>query len=149
MITLLFRHSVWSFCRLGLSMRFSELEFSVISFVRAPSSGAAPTPLDLPYPFRTSTWTWTGPQRTRQAENAFFHVFWAVFVRVVLGSWHIYNEEIKGQHFQNGFISKLESKFLPDVAFFMSASNRLPYRIELLPRLLCAVAFRLSGYIAT
>ena len=34
----------------------------------------------------------------------------------------------KGQHFQIGVVSKLASKFLPDDAFFMAASERLPYR---------------------
>ena len=46
----------------------------------------------------------------------------------------------KGQHFQTGVISKLASKFLPDDAFFMSASKRLPYRSYY-----CCVSFPLSS----
>ena len=51
----------------------------------------------------------------RQPRSAFFL---AVYARAILGSWHI-TKKAKGQHFQIGIISKLESKFLPDIAFFM------------------------------
>ena len=34
----------------------------------------------------------------------------------------------EGKHFQIGVISKLASKILPDDAFFMAASKRVPHR---------------------
>ena len=110
-------------------MRFSELEFSANSFVRAPSSGGgsnAPRPaVSVPHIDVNADRRWA-----RQARNAFFFC--------ILGgirpsySWILAYVELerinKGQHFQIGVISKLTSKFLPDDAFFMAASKRLPYR---------------------
>ena len=88
MTILFFGDSVRSFFRLGLSMRFSELEFSVSkSFVRAPSSGGgsnAPRPavsvphLDVKADRRSA----------RQARSVPF-VFWAVYAGALLGSWHM------------------------------------------------------------
>ena len=46
----------------------------------------------------------------------------------------------KGQHFQIGVISKLATKLLPDDAFFMAASKRLPYRSYC-----CCVSFPLGS----
>ena len=67
---------------------------------------------------------------TRQARSAIFFC--------ILGgirpsySWILAYVELErknqGTAFQIGIISTLESKFLPDDAFFMAASNRLPYR---------------------
>ena len=56
-------------------MQFAELEFSVeYSFVRAPPSGAAPTPLALPCPFRTSTRTRTDAERDKREVAKIPHV---------------------------------------------------------------------------
>ena len=92
--------------------------------------GAAPTPLALPYPFRTSTWRRIDAERDNREESAFLFLFWAVYARAILGSWHIYMKKKS-----RGSMSKLasfphwlESKFPPDVAFFMAAPKRLPYR---------------------
>ena len=59
----------------------------IASFERRPP-GAAPTPLALPYPFRTSTLTRIDAERDKR-EVRFFFVFWAVYTRAVLGSWHM------------------------------------------------------------
>ena len=54
------------FFRLGLSMRFAELEFSVkIASFERRLRGAAQTPVALPYPFRI----WPGSGTWAEREN--------------------------------------------------------------------------------
>ena len=85
--------------------------------------GAAQTPLALPYPFRT--WPGSGTRAERDKREVRKFVFWAVYARDILGSWHIQslNEEsipdmgkhlFPGwHHFQIGFL------FRPHHTFFM------------------------------
>ena len=104
--------------------------------------GVAPTPIAVPYPFRTPTWTRKDAERHKRE---------VLFFSCILGGirpiyfWILAYVELerinKGQYIQSGIISKLASKFLPDDAFFMAASKRLPYRSYY--KLLCVVSFQL------
>ena len=98
-----------AFLRLGLSMRFSELEFSV-KWLR---SSAVFGMLKRPSPCRIRS----APGRDRvrgvseTSEKCAIFVFSAVYARVILGSWHIYAELERKRHTMNGktYISKLAS----------------------------------------
>ena len=60
----------------------------------------------------------------RDKREVRFFVFWAVYARAIVGSWHVYS--LKEKITDN--ISKLSYIFLPDDVFFMVPSKRLPYR---------------------
>ena len=83
--------SVWSFFRLGLSMRFSELEFSVKSLRSSAVFGGR---LKRPSPCRIRSAS--GRDRVRglseTSEKRAILVFWAVYARAILGSWKIHAE---------------------------------------------------------
>ena len=97
------------------------------SFVRAPSSGgdsnANHPAVSVPHLDVNADRRWA-----RQARSALFCTLSGI-IRPSY-SWTLAYAELerinKGQHFQIGVISKLASKFLPDDAFSMAASNRLP-----------------------
>ena len=84
--------------------------------------GAAPTPFALTYPFRTSTWTRIDAERDKRE----MRFFWGGGGIRPSYSWILAYAELERINKDN--ISKLAFKFLPDDAFFMAASKRLPYR---------------------
>ena len=95
------------------------------SFVRAPSSGGgshAPRPaVSVPHLAGIGYVGWA-----RQARSAQNFVFWAVYARVILGSWHVQSlnkktyKEWENIYFQVGMISKLASYFIPTTLFSWS-----------------------------
>ena len=83
----------------------SELEFlGQITSFELRLRGAALTPLALPYPFRTwiisSTWAERDKLEVRK-----FVVFWAVYARAILGSWHL--QSLNKKTYGKIFISKI------------------------------------------
>ena len=77
------------FSRLGLSMRFLELAFSV-KYVRSSTVFGGRLKRPLPCRIRSAP----GRDRVRGLSEtsekcAFFFVFWAVYTRAILGSWHM------------------------------------------------------------
>ena len=119
------------FVRLGLSLRFSELEISVKELRSGAVFGGR---LQRPSPCHIRS----APRRERRrmlsetSEKRFFSCI-SGGVRPgyswILGICRLELERNKGQQlFQIGIISKFASKLLPDDAFFMTASKRLPYR---------------------
>ena len=78
------------FFRLGRSMRFlRNWNYRANSLIRAPSSGggsnASRPAVSVPHRAGIGYVGWA-----RQARRAQSFVFWAVYARAILGSWHIY-----------------------------------------------------------
>ena len=110
-------------------MRFSELEFSVKQLRSSAVFGGRPE-RPLICRIRSAHRRERGHTLSETSEKcAFFGIVSGIRPSY---SWilaHVEFERINnGEHFQIGVISKLTSKFLPDDAFFMAASKRLPDR---------------------
>ena len=99
--------------------------------------GGAQTPLALPYPFRT--WPGSGTWAERDKREVRNFVFWAVYARAILGSWHkqsLNKNNIREKHlfprwhhFQFGFL------FYPHGTFFMVTPRSVwPIVVRLLCR---------------
>ena len=119
-----------NFFRPGLSVGFSELNFSVKSLRSSAVFGGPQTPLALPYPFRT--WPGSGTWAERDKREVQILVFWAVYARAILGSWHkqSLNEKniLENIYFQGGIISILVSYVVPTRLFFHGhTSKRLAF----------------------
>ena len=120
----------------------SELEFlGQIALFERSLLGAAQTPLALPYPFRTWPRSSKWAERDKREVHRFF-VFWAVYARAILGSWHMQglNEKniTENIYFQVGIVSKLVSYFVLTTLFswpYLEAFGLWSYDC-------CVVAFR-------
>ena len=141
MIILFFRFGQ-EFFRLGLSIRFSELEFSVKSLRSSAVVGGRLLPPSL-CRIRSAPCQDRVPGLSETSEKcAICFVFWAVYARAILGSWHMQRLNKKNMweniYFQVGIISKLASYFVPTTLFswpHLEAFGLLLYDC-------CVVAFR-------
>ena len=118
---ILFLDSFRSFSRLGLSKRFSELEFSVKSLRSSAVFGGR---LKRPSPCRIRFARGRDRVRRLSEKCANFYI-WAVYARAILGSWHIAELERKkhmGKHlFPSWHHFQIQFGFLfrPHHTFFM------------------------------
>ena len=120
-------------------MGFSELELLGVKSLRSSAvfGGRLKRPSTLPYPFRTWPGSGTWAERDKRKVRIFF-VFWVVYARAIIESWHMQSLNDKNIYHRKTLISKLAYYFVPTTLFSWShleAFGLLSYDC-------CVLAFR-------